>query len=137
MDLDIKPSIRPDAGVIEKRVVGKRVVEIEFMGGVCRQDVNGFDSDADDEHEEGVKAKGVTNAYLPSQFEIEEHEFVQLPFRVWCPHCVQGKRVSAAHKKRNQQETQVPVILCYIDWLNGAYKERPRRGREPNYSVNR
>ena len=60
----MKPSIRPDAGVVER----------DLIRGVCRQEVNGLDSDADDEQQGGSKAKCVKDVYLPSQLELEEHE---------------------------------------------------------------
>lgn len=70
------------------------------MCGSCgKNDVNGIHLDADGENK-GIKVKGLKNVYLPSQLEREEHELTHLPFRDWCPYCVQGKGVSAARKKR-------------------------------------
>ena len=46
MDLEVqmKSSVRPDD-------------EEDVMCGVCNEEVNGLDSDADDEHEEGMKVR--------------------------------------------------------------------------------
>ena len=78
-----------------------------------------MDSDGDDEGEEGIETKGVKNVYLPAQLEIEEHQLAHLPVRHWCTHCVQGKGVSAAHKKRRIEESQVLVISTdYMGFTN-------------------
>ena len=117
MVLNIHESIRPESNAEE------------IICGICgEQEVYGIDSDADDEAEEGIKVKGVKNVYLPSQQEIEEHELTCLPFRDWCPYCVQGKGVSAAHKKRKEEETQVPVIS--MDYM-GLSKREPEEGGNP------
>ena len=47
---------------------------------------------------------------MPKQDEIDEHNTTHLPFRSWCPHCVQGRGVSADHRKRAKEENEVPVI---------------------------
>ena len=70
----------------------------------------GIASDGDDEREEVQAPKAVAEVYLPSQLEIDEHNLVHLPFRAWCPHCVQGKAVAGAHRRRVQEEKSVPVI---------------------------
>jgi len=55
VDLSDHESISPDNN------------EEETICGLCReQEINGMDSDADDEGEEGIGAKGVKNVYLPS-----------------------------------------------------------------------
>lgn len=91
MDLGrrMQPSVRP-----KKDRVG-------FMCGVCGEEgVDGLDSDADDEAEEGTKAKGVEDVCVPSQTEIDEHNLAHVPFRDCCPYCVRGKGVSSGHKLR-------------------------------------
>jgi len=87
----------------------------------------GIDADADDEGKEGIQVKGVYNLYVPAQLEIEEHRLTHSRFRDWCPHCVQGKGVSAARKKRKEEETQVPVSMDYM----GLTKREPGDGEDP------
>ena len=86
------------------------------------------DSDGDSEREEVTEVKKVKNVYLPSHEEIEEHNINHLPFRDWCPYCVKGKGVSAAHSKRKREETQVPVIA--IDYM-GLERREPGEGENP------
>ena len=33
----------------------------------------------------------------PSKQEVLEHQLTHIPFRLWCPHCVAGRRVSGHH----------------------------------------
>ena len=61
----------------------------EIMCGICGVN-DEMDSDADDENIGAIKVKAVKNVYLPSQLEIDEHNLTHLPFRDWCPYCVQG-----------------------------------------------
>ena len=34
---------------------------------------------------------------LPSESEVEQHEFTHLPFRSWCRHCVRAKGKESPH----------------------------------------
>ena len=62
------------------------------------------DSDGDDEPEEAAPVTNFKNISMPEQDEIDEHNTTHLPFRSWCPHCVQGRGVSAAHRKRVKEK---------------------------------
>ena len=54
------------------------------------------------EQEEAIGSLGLKTLYQPTREEIIDHERTHLPFRDWCPYCLQGKGVSAAYKKRKQ-----------------------------------
>ena len=56
----------------------------------------GADGDADDE-EETQDPKQVTTPILPTEEEIRDHEVAHMPFRAWCPSCVQGSAVDDPH----------------------------------------
>ena len=78
----------------------------------------------------GLKQK-VFRAFIcrhSSKYLIAEHELAHLPFRDWCPHCVRGEGVSAAHQQRKQEETQVPFIS--VDYM-GLTKREPEEGENP------
>ena len=98
--MDLKSSIRP-----------KELHKEDGICGLCNGGgLNGVDSDADVDVEESIKVKSVTDVYLPSQLEIDEHNLNHLPFRNWCPYCVQGKAVAGHHRRRRLEESAVPVI---------------------------
>jgi len=73
-----------------------------------------LEGDSDDEAQEGRVIKGQKILYQPSAQEWDDHMRTHIPFRKWCPYCVQGKCVSGAHrrgqKSAEELEREVPVI---------------------------
>ena len=78
------------------------------------------DSDADEEFEEGQPAKGIKWNQLPSEAEVRLHNLTHLPFRDWCPFCVQGRAVSHPHYKV-KEESKIPVIS--MDYMGLTERE--------------
>ena len=76
--------------------------------------------------EEAAEVKRLPDVSMPCAAEIEVHNLTHLPFRDWCPCCVQGKAVSYPHTKRKKEENEVPVISS--DYM-GLKRRDPRRGR--------
>ena len=70
------------------------------------------------EQGEGQKAEGADEPVLPSQNEIDEHNFTHLPFRDWCPFCIRGRGLSSGHfARKTPEESQVPTIsidYCFL-----------------------
>ena len=62
------------------------------------------------EPEEARRAKGTKVPIKPSQEEVEEHMLTHLPFRSWCSHCVRGKAKGKPHKKKEEEDKEVPTI---------------------------
>ena len=88
-------------------------------------------NDVDDEGheiEEAMKAQEIADVCKPSEAEINMHNLSHLPFRDWCPYCVQGKAVSYPHIKRKQKEDEVPIILS--DCMGLKHRE-PEEGQNP------
>ena len=46
----------------------------------------------------------------PSRAEIEDHEKLHLPFRVWCKSCVKGRGVASPHLKAHVDDPKSPLI---------------------------
>ena len=88
-------------------------------------------NDVDDEEigaEEAIDVKEIPNACLPCLSDIELHNLTHLPFRDWCPYCVQGKAVSHPHFKRKAEESDVAVIS--MDYMGLKHRE-PEEGQNP------
>ena len=64
-----------------------------------------------EEQQEARKAKGLPAPPQPTAQERLEHELTHLPYRSWCPVCVQAKGRSDNHLK---QHNKTPVIQCNI-----------------------
>ena len=66
-----------------------------------------------EEPQEARKAKGLPAPQQPTAQERLEHELTHLPYRSWCPVCVQAKGRSDNHPK---QHNKTPVIQCDITY---------------------
>ena len=60
--------------------------------------VMGEVNDVDDEIvEEAAAAKTLPDVCRPCLADVNLHNLTHLPFRDWCPYCVQGKAVTHPH----------------------------------------
>ena len=57
--------------------------------------------------------------------EREAHNVTHMPFRSWCPHCVNGKAKDRPHKKQDQSEKMVPDIVFDNGFLGGKFARKP------------
>ena len=73
----------------------------------CPQFKDEFITEDIDEQQEARKAKGIPAPRQPTEQERMEHELTHLPYRSWCPLCVQGKGRADNHPK---QHSKTPVI---------------------------
>jgi len=75
---------------------------------------------------EGRAIPGQTIVYKPSIEEWDNHMRTHLPFRKWCPFCVQGKCKSGAHMRTDKSdeeiEQEVPVIST--DYMGPKSKDK-------------
>ena len=85
----------------------------------------GEECDAGEGQEEGRVIKSQKILYQPSQQEWDDHQRTHIPFRKWCPYCVEGKCVSGAHRRTfktdEELEQEVPVIS--IDYMGPKSKD--------------
>ena len=84
--------------------------------------------DEGNEIEEAIQVKEIPNVCMPCEAEVNLHNLIHLPFRDWCPYCVQGKAVSYPHLKRRKEEDEVPVISS--DYMGLKHRE-PEEGQNP------
>ena len=74
--------------------------------------------EASREQEYGVRnPRKLLDPKLPSQQEVDEHCLTHLPYRNWCPYCVQGKGKSAPHFKRLPRTdglTEIHFDYCFM-----------------------
>ena len=86
-------------------------------------DINGLSDDEGEINvdEESAKVTTIKNVCLPCAAEIALHNLTHLPFRDWCPYCVQGKAVSYPHRKRKEEENEVPGVSS--DYMGIKHRE--------------
>ena len=85
---------------------------------------------AEIESEEAVMPKGFSKIYTPSKEEFEKHCLTHLPYRNWCPICVQAKKNNPGHY-RIVGPRGIPVFGMDYMFLNG---KEILDFLEPNYS---
>jgi hypothetical protein len=56
------------------------------------------------EAEKERKVQRLGDPRRPTQTEVEDHNRTHLPYRNWCPHCVQGKGKDLDHRKAARGE---------------------------------
>ena len=66
-----------------------------------------------DEQQEARKAKGIPAPRQPTEQERMEHELTHLPYRSWCPLCVQGKGRADNHPKQHSKTPVIQVDITY------------------------
>ena len=76
-------------------------------------------TDADEDVvQKAEELKHVPVAILPSKAEVESHSASHLQFRIWCPACVRGRRLSLGHRKvdtKTKEAEQIPTV-----WIAGS-----------------
>ena len=70
------------------------------------------------EAEEAALPKGFSKIYTPSKEEFEHHCLTHLPYRNWCPICVQAKKNNPGHT-RIFKERGIPIFCIDYMFLNG------------------
>ena len=62
--------------------------------------------------EEARPSKQILRPLAPSQAEIDNHRIDHLPYRNWCPECVEGFGRERAHRSREDEEREIPLVAC-------------------------
>ena len=71
-----------------------------------------------DVEEEDTTKRVLRHPGDPTAEEYEAHRVDHLPYRSWCPHCVNGKATSRPHKPRTADRDSVPQLG--FDYLHGS-----------------
>ena len=66
------------------------------------------------EHHEAQQARGLRQPQQPTPQQIAEHNLTHLPYRNWCPICVQGKGRQDNYKKQQSRQPIIQVDFAYI-----------------------
>ena len=70
------------------------------------------------ESEEAIAPRGFARIYTPTKDEYDRHCLTHLPYRNWCPICVQAKRKNPGHYK-SKNDRGIPVFSIDYMFLNG------------------
>ena len=70
----------------------------------------------DEEQQQGTKAKAAQAPKQPTSQEILEHNVTHLPYRSWCPICVQAR---GRQNNRPKQHSKLPMIQLDLGYIKG------------------
>ena len=81
--------------------------------------------DTELEVEEANVPKVLARIYTPSPEEYNRHCATRLPYRNWCPICVQAKKRNPAHQRKKDENKykHIPVISMDYMFLNETADE--------------
>ena len=88
-------------------------VDIDGEGAVIE-----LDEEETEVVEEARKTRQLASPYTPTAKEVEEHRLTHLPYRSWCPECVQGRARNRPHRRAEQpKEYRVPQVVVDYAFL--------------------
>ena len=67
--------------------------------------------------EEAKDFKEAARTWLPTQAEIDKHRIDHIPYRVWCPECLEGFGRERAHHAHGEDRT-IPLVCCDYFFLS-------------------
>ena len=68
-------------------------------------DLDEADGEDDEEAGEDARVKTLRSPGCPTQEEMERHYLTHMPFRSWCPICIQGKGKENPHHRKSEKTT--------------------------------
>ena len=71
------------------------------------------------EHHVAHRARGLRQPQQPTPQQIAEHNLTNLPYRNWCPICVQGKGRQDNYKKQQSGQPVIQVDFAYMKSQQG------------------
>ena len=74
--------------------------------------------EVDKEEDEALEPRVLRDPGAPTEAEVERHNVTHLPFRSWCPACVEGKARDKPHRKSEEQDSKaVPELVFDYGFL--------------------
>ena len=64
---------------------------------------SGKQEETEDDVEEGMTAKQLSQPQAPSRRLVEQHELTHLPYRSWCVHCIEEPEVLQWHIEKGKK----------------------------------
>ena len=99
-------------------VVWQTVVQQEFfdtnihysqLSGILTSDIA-----IEDSNMEARPATSLRSPTTPSQQEVAQHNLTHMPYRSWCPICVQSKGRNGQHRRHQHQHSTIQLDYCFM-----------------------
>ena len=110
------PAIVTEANKIN--VVWQTIVQQEFfddnthysqLSGILASDI-----ELEDSNMEARPATTLRTPTTPSPQEVAQHNLTHMPYRSWCPICVQSKGRSGQHRRHQHQHSVIQLDYCFM-----------------------
>ena len=87
--------------------------------------------------EEARMSKPIPQPELPCRDEVNRHRVDHIPYRSWCPECVEGFARERAHRPHVEEHRTVPIVACDYMYLtrSGVYSRSEVPGEEKEGSL--
>ena len=128
-DVAHRDPVRPQStqgevnGTEESEAVKEKTVE-ELDKDVEEHENKLRDIELEIEAEDAVIPRGLAKTYTPTKEEYDRHCLTHLPYRSWCPICIQAKKKNIAHKKTKSDRG----VTCFQHRLYvSKWQGQPRR----------
>ena len=95
------------------QVIHEEVSEVKEVGN---DDEDHLEELELEESEENPPMNTVADPGCPTQQEIDDHYKTHMPFRAWCPCCVQGKAKEDPHYSKKRKPSNHTKPTCCMDY---------------------
>ena len=107
--------------------------DVAPLGGPMDRDHMGPELEASEE--ESRPQPGIPRPDTPSQAEVDRHRIDLIPYRAWCPECVEGFGRERQHSSGRSEERSIPMLACGYMYVTGkgvSSKEEIAEGYKTN-----
>ena len=99
-------------------VAWQTVVQQEFFDANTHDPqlsgISASDIDLEDSNMEARPATTLRSPTTPSPQEVAQHNLTHMPYRSWCPICVQSKGRSGQHRRHQCQHSTIQLDYCFM-----------------------
>ena len=75
----------------------------------------------DEDNQQAIKARATSMPKQPTEHEIMEHNLTHVPYRSWCPICIQGRGRSDAHPQRSSSRPINQIDFAFLKGFENQY----------------
>ena len=75
----------------------------------------------DEDNQQAIKARATSLRKQPTEQEIMEHNLTHMPYRSWCPICVQGHGRSDAHPQKSSSRPIIQIDFAFLKGFENQY----------------
>ena len=118
----VRPTDGPELKSHDDRTTKRQAtLNMEWTGSTNFEENNTYKDefilDDFEEAQEAKRATGIPSPQQPTEQERLEHELTHLPYRNWCPVCVQSKGRQNNHPKQTTKQPVIQVDVTYYKSL--------------------